>query len=127
MDNQEEEQGMFFVGSGHCKVKVRDHNGREHNMGNLNEGDHYGEIALIYKSKRSATVISSNYNSFARIAKSRFRVVISEFPEYEICLKKNLIKTYKDKKIEFVLRMIKRVEYLTKHEDEVLYDLMFSL
>jgi len=126
-DNNEEEPGMFFVGSGHCKVIVRDHNGREHKMGQLNEGDHFGEIALIYKCKRSATVISSNYNTFARIARSRFREVISEFPEYTICLKSNLIKNYRDKKIEFVLRMIKRVEYLAKHEDEVLYDLMFSL
>lgn len=126
-DNQEEEMGMFFVGSGICKVKIRDHNGREHVMNPLNEGDHFGEIALIYKCKRSATVISSSYQTFARIAKSRFREVVSEFPEYEICLKKNLIKQYRDKKIEFVLRMIKRVEYLQKHEDEVLYDLMFSL
>lgn len=93
----------------------------------LNPGDHFGEIALIYKCKRSATVVSSNYNTFARILKPRFREVVSEFPEYETCLKENAIKNYRDKKIQFILRMIKRVEYLEKHEDEVLFDLMFSL
>ena len=108
-------------------VKVRDHNGREQVIKILGEGDHFGEIALIYKCKRSATVISSNYNTFARILKPRFREVISEFPEYEQCLKANAIKNYRDKKIQFILRMIKRVEYLAKHDDEVLYDLMFSL
>ena len=126
-DVDEDELGMFFVGTGHCKVKVRDHNGRQQIIGVLNEGDHFGEIALIYKCKRSATVISSNYNTFARILKPRFREIVSEFPEYETCLKNNAIKTYRDKKIQFILRMIKRVEYLQKHEDEVLFDLMFSL
>jgi len=70
---------------------------------------------MIYKCKRSATVVSSNYNTFARIVKPRFREVISEFPEYEVALKNNAIKNYRDKKIQFVLRMIKRVEYLAKH------------
>lgn len=52
-------------------------------MGQLNEGDHFGEVALMYQCKRSATVISSNYNTFARVLKPRFREIISEFPEYE--------------------------------------------
>ena len=127
VEQENEPLSMYFVGSGHCKVKVRDHNGRDQHIGVLDEGDHFGEIALIYKCKRSATVISSNYNTFARIQRHRFREVISEFPEYETCLKENLIKNYRDRKIEFILRMIKRVEYLQKHEDEVLFDLMFSL
>ena len=38
-----------------------------------------------------------------------------------------MIKTYKDKKIEFILRMLKRLDYLAKVEDEVLYDIMFNL
>ena len=95
----EENLAMFFVGSGNCKVKVRDHHGREQIIGNLNEGDHFGELALIYKCKRSATVISNNYNTFARIIKPRFREITSEFPEYEACLKENALKSYRDKKI----------------------------
>lgn len=111
-DFSEEGMAMYFVGTGHCRVKVRDHNGREQFICQLKEGDHFGEISLIYKCKRSATVTSSNYNTFARIYKPRFREVISEFPEYETCLKNHAIKKYRDKKIEFILRMIKRVEYL---------------
>ena len=118
---------MFFVGTGHCKVKVRVDQSREQWTSVLNTGDHFGEIAMIYKCKRSATVVSSNYNTFARVTKPRFREIISEFPEYEVALKNNAIKTYRDKKIQFVLRMIKRVEYLAKQDDEVLFDLMFSL
>ena len=96
---KDEDIAMYFVGTGHCKVKVRDQNGNEQWCGTLNEGDHFGEIAMIYKCKRSATVYSSNYNTFASIDKPRFREVISEFPEYEIALKNNAIKSYRDKKI----------------------------
>ena len=53
--------------------------------------------------------------------------MIADFPEYEICLKKNAIKNYRDKKIQFILRMLKRVDYLNKQDDYVLFDLMFSL
>jgi len=59
--------------------------------------------------------------------KPRFREVISEFPEYEKLLKEYAIKAYRDKKIEFLLKMLRRVEYLRDHDDEVLFDLMFSL
>ena len=126
-DFKEEDQCMFFVGTGHCKVKVRDPNGKDEYRDNLKEGAHFGEIQLMYKCKRSATVISSNYNTFARLVKPRFREVISEFPEYERLLKAYAIKTYRDKKIEFILRMLRRVEYLRDHDDEVLFDVMFSL
>ena len=71
---------MYYVGTGHCRVEVRDHNGKIQKRDNLHEGDHFGEISLLYKCKRTATVISSNYNTFARILKPRFREVISEFP-----------------------------------------------
>ena len=98
IDN-EEDAAMFFVGTGHCKVKVKDHNNREQHLPMLKEGAHFGEIALLYKCKRSATVISSNYNTFAEIKKPRFREVISEFPEYESLLKANAIKNYRDNKI----------------------------
>lgn len=118
---------MYYVGTGHCRVEVRDHNGKVQKRDCLYEGDHFGEITLLYKCKRTATVISSNYNTFARIMKPRFREVISEFPQYEKHLTAHAIQKYRDNKILFILKMLKRVEYLTKHSDEVLFDLMFSL
>ena len=38
-----------------------------------------------------------------------------------------VLKIVLDKKIEFLLKMLRRVEYLRDHDDEVLFDLMFSL
>ena len=74
---------MYFVGTGDCSVRVRDHLGREVVTRSLDEGDHFGEIALLYKCKRSATVISGNYNTLARLVAPAFKELISEYPEYE--------------------------------------------
>ena len=76
-------QVMYWIGTGSCKVHVKLHDGRIEKRPSLVEGDHFGELSLIYKCARTATVVSENYSTFARLAKSRFRQVISEFPEYE--------------------------------------------
>ena len=54
---------------------------------------------MIYQCRRSATVISGQYNTFARITRPRFRELISEFPEFELCLKNYIKKNYNDAKI----------------------------
>ena len=119
---------MYWIGAGgNCRVKVRDQNGHEQVVGFLKEGDHFGELSIIYSCRRSATVQSKNYQALARINRQFFKEVVSEFPEWETALKNKAIKSYRDKKIQFILRMLKRVEYLEKHDDEVLFDLMFSL
>ena len=39
---------MFYIGKGYCHVKVRDHQGRELNIRRLDEGEHFGEVQVIY-------------------------------------------------------------------------------
>jgi CRP-like cAMP-binding protein len=48
---------MFFISSGDCAVNIMDSN-RELIVGHrlLVEGDHFGEIGLIYDCIRTATV-----------------------------------------------------------------------
>ena len=121
---------MYFVGQGDCKVKVRDQKGREVHTRSLYEGDHFGEIALMHKCKRSATVISSNYNTLATLIAPRFKEIMSEYPEYENSLRQHIITEYgdgKDPKITFLKRMIKQVPYLKNIENEILFDIMFCL
>ena len=103
---------MYIIGKGGCSVHVRDQRGKEHKgIRILKEGDHFGEIALLYNCKRSATVESGNYNTLAKIQKPRFRELLSEYPEYETCLKQHIIEQYKDPKTKFIQDMIKRVDY----------------
>ena len=73
---------MYWVGAGLVKIKVR-HSDKEQNIATLHEGEHFGEISLLYECKRSATVTSTNYQTLAYISAPRLREVISEFPEFE--------------------------------------------
>ncbi len=57
---------MYFIAQGTCIVSVRDEKRVEHNkIRILNEGDHFGEISMIYKCRRTATVLAGNYNTMA--------------------------------------------------------------
>ena len=57
---------MYFIAKGECSVSVRDSNKVEQkNQKQLKEGSHFGEIAMIYKCRRTATVSSLNYNTMA--------------------------------------------------------------
>lgn len=127
--DDEFEQAIYFLkGSGSCRVKVRDHMGRVRLQPNkIENGDHFGEVSLIFDCPRSATVISEHYNIFARLEVKRYREIIAEYPEWEEFLKQNAIKSYRDQKIQFILRMFRRVEYLANFDDAVLFDLMFKL
>lgn len=127
-DSDTPDKDMFFIGKGDCEVRVRDERGREHEQIRLLvEGDHFGEISLIYKCKRSASVISRNYNTLAKMTGDRYRELVAEYPEYETELKKYIRKTYNDPKIQFILKMLGRVEYLQGIEPEIMFDIMFNL
>lgn len=118
---------MYFISKGQCIVTVRDQNGTVKEENKLEEGEHFGEIGIIYQSRRTATVVSRNYNTFARIIRPRYRELISEYPEYEICLKDHIQKTYNDSKIQFLKRMVKQVDYLAACDDTLLNEIIFSL
>ena len=56
---------FFYIGKGNCKVTVKNNRGKEVVVKSLLQGEHFGEISLLYNCTRTATVISMNYNTFA--------------------------------------------------------------
>jgi len=90
ISQDEEGKAMYFISKGDCAVNIKDQNGILHVAINLLvEGDHFGEVSLIYKIKRTATVISRNYNTMARMSYPKFRELVYTFPEYLKLLKIN--------------------------------------
>lgn len=88
----------------------------------LCEGDHFGEIALLYpmnKSgisesegcRRTCTVISRNYNTMAILDQRSLRSLTSEYPIYKDLLIKNIFK-YDDPKLQFLKAMINNLRYV---------------
>jgi CRP-like cAMP-binding protein len=67
----------------------------------LYDGDHFGEIGLIYNTKRTASVISKNYGSLARLSRSGFNDIQKYFPRLTTAFKEYCFK-YKDEVSTFL-------------------------
>ncbi len=64
-------------------------------MTHLIDGDHFGEIGLIFESKRSATVKSENYGALAMLKKSHFVELAKTFDSLTTLFKHQIFK-YQD-------------------------------
>jgi len=54
---------------GDCAVNVIDENRENHIAYKLLvEGDHFGEIGVVYDCCRTATIVSRNYNTMANLS-----------------------------------------------------------
>ena len=74
---------MYFLSKGDCVVNIKDQNNKEHvAIRLLTEGDYFGEVGMIYSCVRTASVISRNYNTMARISYQQFREVVNIFPDF---------------------------------------------
>ena len=82
---------MFFLSKGDCVIMVKNEFGEMKMLSHLiTTGDHFGEISLIYKCKRTSTVLSRNYNTMGRLSYVDWRFLTNEFPNYVLFLKRNL-------------------------------------
>lgn len=96
-------------------------------MRKLSEGDHFGEVSLIYNCMRTATVVSMNYNTFAVMKQILYKRLVQDFPEYEQCLQSYIVQTYRDSRIQFLMETVKRIDYFSTIPIEILYELIFTL
>jgi F-box/leucine-rich repeat protein 7 len=119
---------MYFIIQGDCVVNIRDHRGREHvALRLLTEGQHFGEIGIMYKCPRSCTVVSRNYNMMARLSAERYRMLISDSPMFKKYMTKHVFK-YRDPNMIFIKKVINQISYLREIDDKgCLYDLIFNM
>jgi CRP-like cAMP-binding protein len=60
--------GMYFISGGDCAVNVIDEIRKIHIAYKLLvEGDHFGEVGVVYDCCRTATIVSRNYNTMANL------------------------------------------------------------
>ena len=72
---------MYFIRTGEFEVSIKssfgldgdDKAGGSSRKKMLYDGDHFGEIGLIFDSKRTASVKSINYGSLAKLNKSGYK------------------------------------------------------
>ena len=110
----ERANSMLFIQKGDCTISIKDKDDREiERFKLLVEGDHLGEIALIYKCYRTATCIGRYYNTMARLSAARYNELKCDFPELNMNMKQHLF-SYNDVNKEFIYSILARIEYLRK-------------
>ena len=98
---------MYYIMQGDCTVNIVDEQRIEHvAIKLLVEGSHFGEIGMIFKSPRTATIISRNYNTMARLGYGAFRDLVSHYPEYKQHLLNHLY-AYKGYRKKFLWKILR--------------------
>jgi len=62
---------MFFIERGECIVTINDKDkmrNKSKKVRTLYPGDHFGEIAFLYNSKRSCSVTANNYTTLGTLS-----------------------------------------------------------
>ena len=93
------EPKMYFIAKGKYDVYVKKNHGVSVNKYTsdkskqkpdrvLYDGDHFGEISLIYNCKRTASVESANYGTLAMLTKSNYNELQKSFDNITEVFKK---------------------------------------
>ena len=110
---EDESTDTYFLARGDAIVSIKDRMGNDVFSRKLGPGSHFGEIALIYNCKRTATVKSGNYSTFAKLTQEKFRELSQYIPELNSVIKKYII-TYDDPVKRNIIQMFKRIEFLAE-------------
>ena len=86
---------MFFIAKGKCSVFVMDKFPNERYESKLvrilDPGCHFGEIAQLYNTKRTATVVARNYLTCAKITRSNYNELLQIYPNLSEIAKSNIL------------------------------------
>lgn len=81
VDFDDEGNDVYFIGSGSVRALFRGPSGREVILGELHEGDLFGELAAIDEVGRSANVTALCRSELGKMSGSTFREMVTGHPE----------------------------------------------
>lgn len=91
-------------------------------------GDHFGEISLLYKCKRTVTVMSNNYCTLGKMTEYHFKDFLSKFSKAGVEEAfRDVIYQYKDPVTTFLLEAIDKINYFQSASEKTKRDIVFSL
>jgi CRP-like cAMP-binding protein len=67
---------MYFIATGSAYVKRRNRLGIESFLGRLDEGSHFGDISMFYKTKRTATVVAGDFSILAKLTQNKYQLLL---------------------------------------------------
>lgn len=118
---------MYMISKGEVVVNLIDERKKGiHSKKSLLPGDYFGEISLIYQCKRTAQVVSQKYSTLAKLTNSKFKVIITEYPQLVDLLKEGIYK-YNDKTKLFLKKTLEKVEYFNDIGLDAIHDVLYGL
>ena len=118
---------MFILTKGFCTVTVTDE--RKVDIPNfkiLRPGDHFGEISLLYGCPRTATVVSQNYITIAKLKYDGFNDIRNSYPQIVDKMKEHLY-NYNDRLKKFLIESLEKIEFFKGIGNAALHDIIYTL
>jgi CRP-like cAMP-binding protein len=110
---------MYFIATGSAFVKRSDRSGVERFLGKLEEGSHFGDIAMFYQTKRTATVISGDFSTLAKLSVENYKDLVKKMPEFQSMVEK-CVQGYNDESKKHMYAMLKKIEFLKEGVPDVI-------
>ena len=92
----------------------------------LKDGTLFGEVALLTKLKRTATIVSDDYSNCAYLNKQDVHEIEEHFPHI-VRHFTSKISEYKDEKMSFRRLMIRNIHYLRDLNDTIIDEIICHL
>ena len=116
---------LYFIAKGEWGVFINDHKGIKHrNEENLMPGDLFGEVALLWKCNRTATVKTTMYSTIANLNKTDFDTISRIFNGFQSTLKMRM-KRYQDTLKQFMKQLFLNVDYFKKWGPDTLEEITY--
>jgi CRP-like cAMP-binding protein len=117
-------EGFYFTIMGECSVFIiNEKNARTH-VCDLTRGSHFGEIGLLYDTLTTASVVSREYSTVAKLQPEVFTELMSRHPKLASNFRKNT-QQYKDDFKTFLLDGISQANYFTSLPEEAFHELAY--
>lgn len=122
-----ESELMYFIIKGECAISIKNEN-RQSIISSklLVEGNHFGEIGLIYDCPRTATVLSRNYSLLGTIDQKNLTDVLAEHPVWDQYLKKQIY-SYDDSRKKFLWKSMRQIDFLRQMTIAQFHDVMYEM
>lgn len=80
----------------------------------IQQGEIFGEVALIFSSVRTATIVSENYTTLAFLMEKNFLELWDYSPDTFHMIKNHAIAYKDDPWINFKVKLLKQIDYFKK-------------
>lgn len=104
-------ESMFFISKGQLDVYLTDELNQSTLTNSLSSGSYFGEVALLKKCKRTATVTSRNYGTLAELKQDDFEVMMKYNPTIKSMMNEHIHKEYNDRWRKFMHRSLRNIDY----------------